>query len=153
MAAPFRPLAPYTEGERALFFGRDREVQEIADRLLGDRPSAVLVGEVGVGKSSLVRAGLLPALESRRVGAQYVGAGQAGRAEIHLRAGGGVLVVDDVGAALDGGPLQEALFGLLRKAAVIDGVRLLFVVDNDDLWRFESLEGKVGRIGGRFRLD
>jgi hypothetical protein len=31
MAAPFRPLVPYGEGDRALFFGRDREVQEIAD--------------------------------------------------------------------------------------------------------------------------
>ncbi len=67
MAAPFRPQQPYTEGERGLFFGRDREVQEIADRLLGDKPSAVLVGEVGVGKTSLVRAGLVPQLESRRV--------------------------------------------------------------------------------------
>jgi HEAT repeat protein len=152
MAAPFRPLVPYTEGDRALFFGRDREVQEIADRLLSDRPSAVLVGEVGVGKTSLVRAGLVPLLETRRVGAQYVDAVEAGRAEVRLR-GGGVLIVDDVGAALDGGQLQEALFNLLRKAAAVDNVKLLFVVDDDDLWRFESLEGKVGRIGGRFRLD
>jgi HEAT repeat protein len=154
MAAPFRPLVAFTEEDRALFFGRDREVQEIADRLLGDRPSAVLVGEVGVGKTSLVRAGLLPVLESRRVDAQYVDAVEAARAEIQLHADGGVLVIDDVGAALDGGPLQEAVFDLLRKAAAaVQNVRLLFVVDNDDLWRFESLEGKVGRIGGRFRLD
>jgi HEAT repeat protein len=101
----------------------------------------------------LVRAGLLPLLETRHVGAQCFDAVDAGRAELQLRSGGGVLVIDDVGAALDGDVKQEALFGLLRKASVIENVRLLFVVDNDDLWRFESLEGKVGRIGGRFRLD
>jgi HEAT repeat protein len=153
MAAPFRPLAPYTEGERALFFGRDRELHEIIERLLGDKPNAVLVGEVGVGKTSLVRAGLLPALETKRVGAQYVDAAEAARAQIHLRSGGGVLVIDDVGAALDNGPKQEALIALLRKAGAIEGAHVLFVVDDDDLWRFESLEGKVGRIGGRFRLE
>src|SRR5262249_41737907 len=133
MAAPFRPLQPYGEGDRSLFFGRDREVQEIADRLLNDRPSAVLVREVGGGKSSLVRAGLLPLLETRRVSAQCIDAIDAGRAELRLRSGGGVLVIDDVGAALDGDVRQEALFNLLRKASVIENVRLLFVVDNDDL--------------------
>jgi HEAT repeat protein len=157
MAAPFRPLAPYTEGERALFFGRDRELHEITERLLGDKPNAVLVGEVGVGKTSLVRAGLLPALEQKHVGAQYVDAAEAARAQIHLRSGGGVLVIDDVGAALDNGPKEEALLALLRKAGAVDnfqgGAHVLFVVDDDDLWRFESLEGKVGRIGGRFRLE
>ena len=153
MAAPFRPLTPYIEGDRTLFFGREREVHELTDRLLGEKSGTVLVGEVGIGKTSLVRAGLLPALESRRVGAQYLDASEAARAQIHLRAGGGVLVVDDVGAALDNGPRQEALLALLRQAGAIDNVRILFVVDDDDLWRFEALEAKVGRVGGRYRLE
>ena len=47
--------------EEYLFFGRERQCQELLTRLLRRRFLAVL-GSSGSGKSSLVRAGLLPAL-------------------------------------------------------------------------------------------
>jgi len=62
---PFPGLAPFDEPEAALFFGRDKEIEEILERLASRRLLAV-IGVSGCGKSSLVRAGVKPVL---RVGA------------------------------------------------------------------------------------
>ena len=61
-ANPFLGLRPFTREEADLFFGRDRQSDDLVRRLAGRRFLAV-VGTSGSGKSSLVRAGLLPALE------------------------------------------------------------------------------------------
>ena len=58
---PFPGLRPFRMDEEYLFFGRERQCQELMDRLLRRRFLAVL-GASGSGKSSLVRAGLLPTL-------------------------------------------------------------------------------------------
>jgi len=59
--APYRGLRPFEEEHAALFFGRDADVQRLLEKLKGSRFLAV-VGPSGSGKSSLVRAGLVPAL-------------------------------------------------------------------------------------------
>lgn len=59
---PFPGLRPFEAGETHLFFGRDGQSSDIVTRLEKRRFVAV-VGTSGSGKSSLVRAGLLPALE------------------------------------------------------------------------------------------
>ena len=59
---PFPGLRPFMQEEADLFFGRDRQSDELVRRLAGRRFLAV-VGTSGSGKSSLVRAGLLPSLE------------------------------------------------------------------------------------------
>ncbi len=72
---PFRGLVPYDENSAALFFGRADEIAAL-DRLVckeGDRVVA-LAGESGVGKTSLLRAGLLPALAKHDVTGVYLGA-------------------------------------------------------------------------------
>ncbi|MCP5107909.1 MAG: ATP-binding protein [bacterium] len=56
---PFPGLRPFKPGESHLFFGRDGQSDELLDRLHLNRFLAV-VGTSGSGKSSLVRAGLLP---------------------------------------------------------------------------------------------
>jgi WD40 repeat protein len=58
---PFPGLRPFDFEESALFFGRDGQSEELVVRLARKRFLAV-VGASGSGKSSLVRAGLLPAL-------------------------------------------------------------------------------------------
>ncbi|HEX8290559.1 MAG TPA: hypothetical protein VF570_02310, partial [Pyrinomonadaceae bacterium] len=60
-ANPFPGLRPFEAGESHLFFGRDGQSRELVRRLGLTRFLAV-VGTSGSGKSSLVRAGLLPAL-------------------------------------------------------------------------------------------
>jgi WD40 repeat protein len=61
VANPFPGLRPFEPSESHLFFGRDEQVDELLVRLQGLRFLAV-VGTSGCGKSSLIRAGLLPAL-------------------------------------------------------------------------------------------
>jgi WD40 repeat protein/energy-coupling factor transporter ATP-binding protein EcfA2 len=60
--APYPGLRPFRPDERVIFFGRDQQVDELLERLDRVRFLAV-VGASGCGKSSLVRAGLLSALE------------------------------------------------------------------------------------------
>lgn len=59
---PFPGLRPFEAAETHLFFGRDGQCSDIVARLERRRFVAV-VGTSGSGKSSLVRAGLLPMLE------------------------------------------------------------------------------------------
>ncbi|WP_233273704.1 nSTAND1 domain-containing NTPase [Streptomyces broussonetiae] len=58
---PYRGLARFEPGDRDLFFGRDVLVAELAALLNAHRLVAV-VGASGSGKSSLLRAGLIPRL-------------------------------------------------------------------------------------------
>lgn len=58
---PFPGLRPFEAHENHLFFGRDGQSDDLLQRLSRQRFLAV-VGTSGSGKSSLVRAGLLPAL-------------------------------------------------------------------------------------------
>ena len=60
-ACPYKGLAPFDASDAAFFCGRDRLVDELVARLAVARFVAV-IGPSGSGKSSLVRAGLVPAL-------------------------------------------------------------------------------------------
>lgn len=60
---PYLGLRPFEEADAERFFGRDRLVDEL-DELVERRRVVVLVGPSGSGKSSVVRAGLLPRLRS-----------------------------------------------------------------------------------------
>ncbi len=62
MKNPFVGLRPFETRDCLLFFGRDGQIEELLTRLQQTRFVAV-VGSSGCGKSSLVRAGLIPALE------------------------------------------------------------------------------------------
>ena len=59
--SPYTGLRPFEPHEAALFFGRADQIEGMLARLETNRFLAV-VGASGCGKSSLVRAGLLPAL-------------------------------------------------------------------------------------------
>jgi tetratricopeptide (TPR) repeat protein/energy-coupling factor transporter ATP-binding protein EcfA2 len=76
-ANPFPGLRPFEADEEHLFFGREREIDELLRRLRVHRFLAV-VGTSGCGKSSLIRSGLLPALQS----GQMVMAGSSWRVAV-----------------------------------------------------------------------
>ncbi|WP_372497392.1 WD40 repeat domain-containing protein [Streptomyces muensis] len=63
-APPYRGLARFEPDDRELFFGRDRLIEELSELGCGS-PFAVLFGASGSGKSSLLRAGLIPLLRER----------------------------------------------------------------------------------------
>ena len=61
--APYRGLARYEPGDAGVYFGRDEVVARLLGAVAAHRLTA-LVGPSGSGKSSLLRAGLIPALRS-----------------------------------------------------------------------------------------
>ncbi len=58
---PWRGREPYTEADRPFFHGRRRETEELRHLLERDALT-LLTGAAAVGKTSLIRAGLLPSL-------------------------------------------------------------------------------------------
>ncbi|WIG94947.1 SUMF1/EgtB/PvdO family nonheme iron enzyme [Myxococcus sp. SDU36] len=58
---PYLGLRAFDAAHRSVFFGREPELREVLDRLRGDT-FVLLAGDSGVGKSSLCRAGILPAV-------------------------------------------------------------------------------------------
>jgi serine/threonine protein kinase len=66
--SPYAGLSSFQEGDAGKFFGRNREIAAMVTRIR-DRPLMAVVGSSGVGKSSFVRAGLVPAL--KRSGEQW----------------------------------------------------------------------------------
>ena len=65
---PFRHLAQYQKEHAPVFFGRGWEIRELYDAITAPReaspPVVFVIGQSGVGKSSLLTAGLMPRLET-----------------------------------------------------------------------------------------
>jgi WD40 repeat protein len=59
--SPYRGLSPFSQGDAAVFFGRDAEIDELL-ALLAREPRVAVIGPSGSGKSSLCRAGVLARL-------------------------------------------------------------------------------------------
>ncbi|XCN72772.1 MAG: ABC transporter ATP-binding protein [Candidatus Electrothrix aestuarii] len=60
-AEPYIGLRPFRENEQDRFFGRDSEISILLDKIRANRLTLLLAGS-GVGKSSLLRAGIIPVL-------------------------------------------------------------------------------------------
>lgn len=72
---PYKGLNPYTEDDANIFFGREKDIQKVVNNLFA-WPLTILYGKSGVGKSSILRAGVTHALnkEARQNIADYDGA-------------------------------------------------------------------------------
>ncbi|MFE8602517.1 serine/threonine-protein kinase [Archangium violaceum] len=60
--SPYAGLSSFQEADADRFFGRTREIAALVNRI-SDRPLLAVVGPSGTGKSSFVRAGLVPVLK------------------------------------------------------------------------------------------
>src|SRR5918995_1883820 len=61
---PYKGLAPFEAGDEDVFFGREQLVEDLVGRL-DEAPFLAVVAPSGNGKSSLVRAGVVPELQRR----------------------------------------------------------------------------------------
>ena len=150
---PFPGLRPFETDEYRLFFGREGQSDELIARLQRSHFLAV-VGTSGSGKSSLVRAGLLPALR----GGMMAGAGSGWRIAI-MRPGSDPIgnlaatlaeedVLSEAGGGLPPAEVEAVIEATLRRGSLglVDAVRqarlsehekLLVVVDQfEELFRF-----------------
>lgn len=64
--SPFAGFAPYTREMAAMFFGRDEEIATLFQQIVNETQTRlnVVFGQMGVGKTSLILAGLIPRLET-----------------------------------------------------------------------------------------
>ena len=135
---PYPGLRPFETTESHLFFGRDQQVADLITRLERNRFLAV-VGVSGSGKSSLIRAGLIPALERTFVGE----AGTRWRAVVSRPAGRplATLSTDLTRAGLDSSRLEDSSHGLILTASQLPTAeRLLLVIDQfEELFRYKEL--------------
>jgi WD40 repeat protein len=62
--SPYRDLQPYGTSDAAIFFGRAKEIRDLYERLTAEEASPIILlyGQSGVGKSSLLEAGVFPRL-------------------------------------------------------------------------------------------
>ena len=122
---PFPGLRPFEPKDSTLFFGRDEQIGEALDRLLRQR-MLVVVGVSGCGKSSLVGAGMVPALEMGLAG----DSGQRWQVST-MRPGDGPLGELARCLGFGGGPLAQRTYGLSEavETHLPAGDNLLLVVD------------------------
>jgi uncharacterized C2H2 Zn-finger protein len=150
---PFPGLRPFDANENHLFFGRDGQSDEILTSLRRNRFVAV-VGTSGSGKSSLIRAGLLPLLHGGfmaeassswrialfRPGSDPIGnlARALNRPDV-LRTNGSNLATDTV---ITETTLRRSGLGLIeavRQSKMPAQANLLIVVDQfEELFRFRG---------------
>ncbi len=120
---PYPGMVAFGRADAARFFGREKEVGEIEDRLASQR-LLCLVGPSGCGKSSLIAAGVLADLERTQPVRWAVRT---------LRPGGSPLrsLGEALGADLDGNASPEAFASAARRAIASqqEAARLLLVVD------------------------
>lgn len=109
---PFRMAAPFGEDDRGDFHGRDAEVDRLLEQVLF-RAAVAYVAPSGTGKTSLLRAGLIPRLRALDIEVVYVA----------CRAG----VAIDI-AALLGAP-GRALPDVLAERVAATPRRLVLLID------------------------
>ena len=63
--APFLGLHYFQKQDAAIFFGRGGQIRELYNHINGVHPIILFYGKSGVGKSSLLYAGLLPRIEDK----------------------------------------------------------------------------------------
>jgi formylglycine-generating enzyme required for sulfatase activity/energy-coupling factor transporter ATP-binding protein EcfA2 len=69
--SPYKGLETFNEEDAELFFGRERWVENLMGRVKESR-TLFVTGQSGSGKSSLARAGLIPALKKTDYGASWL---------------------------------------------------------------------------------
>ena len=111
---PWPGLATYDEASQAFFFGRDDETAELL-RLVRVAPLTILYSASGLGKSSLLLAGLFPRLRAEH----YL--------PVHLRL--------DFSETAQSGPLEQAL-RRLEEEIVSAGAEATARKADEDLWRY-----------------
>jgi len=159
---PFPGLRPFEFDENYLFFGREEQVAQLLSRLGNTRFLAV-VGASGSGKSSLVRAGLLPELH----GGTMTGTSIAW--ELAIMRPGGDPLTNLAESLVDSGLFGEAneenvlqtratlsrsglgLIEAYRQSNIEKGSNLLLLVDQfEEIFRFRQSGAKASQEAAHF---
>ncbi|MCB2264430.1 MAG: hypothetical protein LGR52_16055, partial [Candidatus Thiosymbion ectosymbiont of Robbea hypermnestra] len=162
---PFVGLRPFERADSLYYFGRDTQVQSLLTSLHQSRFLAV-VGSSGCGKSSLIRAGLIPALEAGflvqdrdrwRIATCKPGEAPLGHLAAALREATGqapdpAAVTRLADRLLEEG--AEAALALLGPTLESDDTNLLLLVDQfEELFRFHQDPAGTGAATHRAEAE
>jgi WD40 repeat protein len=177
-ASPYKGLSPFEDSEldALLFFGRERESEVIAANLIASRVT-VLYGPSGVGKSSVLRAGVAYRLRREQQAGVIVFSSWAGdptRGLIDAAGGQGDSMADALADAADreggdlyvildqfeecflyhrdGGGFAQELAQVLRRGGL--RVNVLVGIREDALARLDVLKASIPNLlSNRLRLE
>jgi DNA-binding SARP family transcriptional activator/tRNA A-37 threonylcarbamoyl transferase component Bud32/DNA-binding beta-propeller fold protein YncE len=151
---PYLGLRAFDDGDADRFFGRDRLVDEIVGRLAGDGVRSrcvVVIGPSGSGKSSVVRAGVVPALRGGAApgSAEWFTTAMRPGADAYEALEAALLrvAVNPPASLLD--QLRDGDRGILRgvrRCLPDDAARVTLVVDQLE----ELFTGSTSAVAGRF---
>lgn len=110
---PWPGLEAFQENARAFFHGRDHEAEQLLNHVIDD-PVTVLYGRSGLGKTSLLRAGLFPLLREHNFLPIYV--------RFDLKP--------------DALPLDEQILNALRTSVRAEAPDAIFPGDDESLWEY-----------------
>ncbi|WES65549.1 BTAD domain-containing putative transcriptional regulator [Microbacter sp. GSS18] len=135
---PYRGLGTYQEGDAGDFFGREDEIAT-ATRRLEATGLVIVTGASGSGKSSLVRAGVVPSLRRRGRRVLVLGPGPAITETLRDAVSAGrrtdAIVVDQFEEVLESGAEVGADVAATLAAFIRDGGKVIITVRSDFLDR------------------
>jgi hypothetical protein len=145
-ACPYPGMVPFDEADSERFFGREAEVQDLVERLRL-RPFIAVIGASGSGKSSLVRAGLIPALRKSRLFGPNAPQGQTSDWTIKIiRPGATPLAA--LAAAIDIEGRLAAQPEAPRLLLVVDQFEELFTIAGEEAQPFQQTLQKLAAAAG-----
>lgn len=128
MSNPYRGLESYNSDNRNLFFGRSDAITELQN-LVQDQPLVIVVGASGTGKSSLVKAGIVPRLQKV---VKIITPGRKPIEELHQAGEFEVLVIDQFEHLVTQAEHGEAELFLQEMAELLKaGKRIILTVRID----------------------
>jgi WD40 repeat protein len=147
---PYPGLASFTKDDAEYFFGREAEIEHMWRKLEGPPRMLALVGPSGAGKTSFLRAGLLP---TRRAGWSYLISTPSSDPRASLRRALVAALDDDAEAIreLAAGGDDATITAVSRWAktndravVVVDQLEELFTLNtSDEQRRFAALLGRL----------
>jgi WD40 repeat protein/ABC-type dipeptide/oligopeptide/nickel transport system ATPase component len=159
---PFIGLRSFETDEQHLYFGREKQVAEATERLQSNRFLAV-IGSSGSGKSSLVRAGVIPTIEQSNV------SGNSLWKRLLLRPGDNPLgrlaasMAENLRSVLPPSFHQESTivealrrqeYGFITEAVCSSGANILLVVDQfEEIFRFRQSDNENADSDARLFIE
>ncbi|MEV0562079.1 helix-turn-helix domain-containing protein [Dactylosporangium sp. NPDC050588] len=111
---PYRGLSPFQPSDAEWFFGRDEQVAALVESMAAlDRAGGglqLVVGASGSGKSSLLRAGLIPALAGRPVALTVPGEAPVAGLRNQVGPDAKVIIVDQMEQVFAAAPDEQRAF-------------------------------------------
>src|SRR5207237_2006958 len=132
--SPYKGLARYEEADAPFFFGRDAEAELVVANVLAARLT-LLFGESGVGKSSLLHAGVAPLL--REIGDLVLVHFADWRGDAAASLGAAVVAASGLDDGVADGPLASTIAACADRSGcdlivVLDQVEEYFVYHPDE---------------------